>query len=1237
MDYDFLRQEGIRHIERLGSQQWTDYNTHDPGITILEQLCYALTDLLYRIDYAIPDILAEGGGDPFANLFGPSQILTTNPVTLQDLRKLLVDIPGVRNAWVERLENTEPSVYFHPEEHTLSFSREDQLEPLALQGIYQIWLEAEPDFGVISTSVTERLHEYRGLTQDFNIKWLEDAPIRIYTTMEIDATANIGSLQHAIYEQIGNYFSPPVRFYSLQECLDAGKPIDEIFEGPYLEHGFIDSQELQAITKRTELRVSDLIRLLMDIPGVRAVQHLEFAGGEKWLLRLDGSKVPKLDKNSSEIILIQGDVKIPLLPADGGATVTPPTPMRRELPLPASQNRHIGDDYYSIQQQFPDTYGINSNGLPASASPLRQARAKQLKAYLLLFDQLLANHFAQLANVGRLFSFAAEDNDLTTYFSRILDDPTLWPDGNAPDPPGLWTAPDRDTRRANLEKLVNNPDNRAESLERKNRFLNHLLARFAEHLADYTAGAADTLTQQIARKQAYLNQYAELGQRRNTAANYRKAADSAKPAGLEQRIRLKLGLDDAADFYLIEHILLRPLPGDQNQRTPVLELKPEIQHGDPYSLQLSVILPASLQFLKQPISDDIPAHLSAYFPQLDDNGLANFKTVCQNWQQAMSDTSTNHQVLRAARDRLIDLLGFGHTYPLSDLEISDEMVAYGEKANIRISFSQADVLYQLCEEDGTPMDGFTVTGNGGEALLTTPPITEDKTYKILACKTINADHCTDTPYKTFLEQTASIKVGLNTSLEAEIIRETDATGNNPLAATLLAPHSGIASPTAARLSHFDHRVEVEVRASQEGVKYRLFPAKDDSLPALSGEITGEGSGHAITIQSQSMAEDTDIRIRAAKTIHVLGNGDEQVNWLDTVLALRVRASTDLAVTATPAPILAFGASPTLRVQATQTSAHYQAFQHTMRDADFVFGTGHEGLLTIPVTGYPDVQGSPPAWQAIWTQVPEGYAASGSATQGNGGQLDVTLAPLHEDSLIVLQAEKQHQEGNQTIPSAVQLRQTVMLLVEPDPEPALTLRIHSVERTAHSLQVANGQTGVFYHFRLAAEGEEISQPAYFHQWANGAPPENKGINQLRIEGDFVITATQNPQTPVVDLLGELPDNATLHIRARKARTNVASDLKHTVTLPPLPEITAPQTVTAGSTATIQVHSKIGERYQWWLNEQMLAPEMLGNDNLLEFTTPPVTETSRFTLRSIHTADSGMNIEFDQTVLITVQPT
>jgi len=57
LDYDALRALGISYIEKYSGNQWTDYNYHDPGVTILEQLCYALTDLGYRTDFSVTDVL----------------------------------------------------------------------------------------------------------------------------------------------------------------------------------------------------------------------------------------------------------------------------------------------------------------------------------------------------------------------------------------------------------------------------------------------------------------------------------------------------------------------------------------------------------------------------------------------------------------------------------------------------------------------------------------------------------------------------------------------------------------------------------------------------------------------------------------------------------------------------------------------------------------------------------------------------------------------------------------------------------------------------------------------------------------------------------------------------------------------------------------------------------------------------------------------------------------------------
>jgi hypothetical protein len=109
--------------------------------------------------------------------------------------------------------------------------------------------------------------------------------------------------------------------------------------------------------------------------------------------------------------------------------------------------------YYSIQHQFPQVYGIGPHRLDgvvgadtpwrddapgrapaganaAGAAVARRAQALQLKAYLLFFEQVLANHFAQVGNLGRLFS--ADPHLTESYFSQPLAAPAVQP-GECPD------------------------------------------------------------------------------------------------------------------------------------------------------------------------------------------------------------------------------------------------------------------------------------------------------------------------------------------------------------------------------------------------------------------------------------------------------------------------------------------------------------------------------------------------------------------------------------------------------------------------------------------------------------------------------------------------------------------------------------------------------------------------------------------------------------------------------------
>ena len=147
-DYEFLRSEGLKHIENLSSALWTDYNAHDPGITTLEALCYAITELGYRSGFEMKDLLRADDGNLVngQTLFTAKEILTVNPLTINDYRKLLVDIEGIHNAWLiaedsildankNRHAVNEAEIYADCENDTLTYI--PNLKPLYLSGLYR--------------------------------------------------------------------------------------------------------------------------------------------------------------------------------------------------------------------------------------------------------------------------------------------------------------------------------------------------------------------------------------------------------------------------------------------------------------------------------------------------------------------------------------------------------------------------------------------------------------------------------------------------------------------------------------------------------------------------------------------------------------------------------------------------------------------------------------------------------------------------------------------------------------------------------------------------------------------------------------------------------------------------------------------------------------------------------------------------------------------------------------------
>lgn len=83
MQFDKLREIGLERIQELSKNIWTDYNLHDPGVTTLEALCYAITDLGYRLTFDMQDLLANNPNTEneidFKNFSQPGRFCTMHP------------------------------------------------------------------------------------------------------------------------------------------------------------------------------------------------------------------------------------------------------------------------------------------------------------------------------------------------------------------------------------------------------------------------------------------------------------------------------------------------------------------------------------------------------------------------------------------------------------------------------------------------------------------------------------------------------------------------------------------------------------------------------------------------------------------------------------------------------------------------------------------------------------------------------------------------------------------------------------------------------------------------------------------------------------------------------------------------------------------------------------------------------------------------------------------------------
>lgn len=583
MDYAFLRAEGMKWIERYSSDLWTDYNTHDPGITIMELLSYAITDLGYRTAFPLKDVLstAENNDANFKSQFySAKEILPTRPVSENDLRKLFIDIDGIRNAWLLKADEA-LFVDLKNEQIAAAQPEHDKFYQFSLNGIYDVKVELDlkatdgSDWDdekkqKVFDALRERFHAHRNLCEDLrNIEVVEEQKIRICADVEIQPSANTFEVYAEILYRVQNYLSPDVKQYTLAEMRELKKAngdtcrMDEIFNGPVLQFGFIPDDEVKQSGLKRKVFLSDIISILMDVQHVIAVKEVKFnfCNDEKelkneWVLCIDKGKKPGLCLDKMALHFYKDVVPV-------NANKQKAIDLFREKMESdrlAKKNKTYDDylyaqgvnrnvnTYRSLRNDLPLVYGVTDHGLPSIADELRRSQAKQLKAYLVFYDQLLGNYLAQLHHVKDLLRLQKPVTDIITpqsYFYQKLNDigeeelkeKEIIIDTSGYANPGGTLA----GIVSNFEKDTN----------RLNRFTDHLLSRFAERFTDYAVqlySISDNVSESelLAAKIQLLKEYPALSKNRSGAYNYTSAPvwDTENVCGLEHRICRLLGISN---------------------------------------------------------------------------------------------------------------------------------------------------------------------------------------------------------------------------------------------------------------------------------------------------------------------------------------------------------------------------------------------------------------------------------------------------------------------------------------------------------------------------------------------------------------------------------------------------------------------------------------------------------------------------------------------------------------------
>lgn len=574
-----LRQQGIALAQMLSGERWTDFNHHDPGVTLLEALCFALTESVFGAAQPLTDQLTAPDGRIHYHRLGlhaAEDILPCRPCTVPDYMRWLLDrVPGALQAHAAMPGN---------------------------DGLWQLGLEVTTAQAESAAPAAARAYwaqrnlgeDLDGLPQVLQPRWC-----RLQLDLSVEGTRAPEEILAELVARCARHVDAAPRRKSLLERLeedaDGTRALGDVFDGPRVRRGWVEAGSL-IVDQDQRVYFGDLARLADAIEGVYEIRKISLlADGmesdEESLPRRQDGQVLRLrwpaaaaDVTAWHITRHGTPVSLAVAPLlhrledlwrAGGRAVTDAAGPMGDRPLARPAGRWVpAEPYVSLFRQLPAIY---RERFDANLAPMDAAAADQFRAYLVMLEQWLAHGAAQTAYLRELYTISAGPRP--SYAWQVLGDAHI---------PGLEALYATNPEQIGADVYAPADD----ALERRGRVLDHQLGLHGEGCGQgsirpfgWYFDAAAWRHHLFECKRRMLLRVAALTRDRYGAIDYsrRSLGRRGNTSALQQRISLLLAFKYHHDRLLMEPMAQAGLRlADEQARFPTVDAEPP--EGRPLTL-----------------------------------------------------------------------------------------------------------------------------------------------------------------------------------------------------------------------------------------------------------------------------------------------------------------------------------------------------------------------------------------------------------------------------------------------------------------------------------------------------------------------------------------------------------------------------------------------------------------------------------------------------------------------------